>query len=84
MSKLHDSNNIDYACRIWGLTCTDINQAPVYGHIYDTRLDVDEYFGTVVNRFCAQAVIGHPLTVYGIGGQTRGYIHIQNSIEAIK
>ena len=84
MTKLHDSNNIDYACRIWGLRCTDINQAPVYGHMYDTRLDVDEYFGTVVNRFCAQAAIGHNLTVYGTGGQTRGYIHIQNSLEAIK
>ena len=83
-SKLHDSNNIDYACRIWGIRATDLNQAPVYGHLYDTRFDIDECFGTVVNRFVAQAVSGHPLTVYGKGGQTRGYIHIKNSMQAIE
>jgi UDP-sulfoquinovose synthase len=84
MSKLHDSNNCDYANRIWGLKITDINQAPVYGHIKGTRFDYDEEFGTVVNRFVAQALHGYPLTIYGEGGQTRGYIHIQNAMEAIE
>lgn len=83
-SKLFDSYNIDYACRIWGLNVTDINQGVVYGHIDGTRFDYDEYFGTVVNRFITQALIGKPLTVYGTGGQTRGFINLQNSIEAIE
>lgn len=82
-SKLHDSNNIDYACRVWGLRCTDINQGPVYGHLYDTRMDCDETWGTVVNRFVAQAVAGIPMTVYGTGHQVRGYINLQNSLEAV-
>lgn len=84
MSKLHDSNNCDYANRIWGLDITDINQAPVYGHIEGNRFDYDEHFGTVVNRFVVQGLIGHPLTVYGEGNQTRGYIHLQNAVEAIE
>lgn len=83
-SKLHDSMNIDYACRIWGLRATDVNQGIVYGHLNDTRLDYDEYFGTVVNRFAVQAVAEIPLTIYGTGGQTRGFIALQNSIDAIK
>lgn len=83
-SKLHSSYNADYACRIWGLKVTDINQGIVYGNDEYTRLDYDEYFGTVINRFVAQAVIGMPLTVYGEGGQTRSFIHIQNSIQAIE
>lgn len=83
-SKLHDSMNIDYACRIWGLKATDVNQGIVYGHLNNTRLDYDEAFGTVVNRFAVQAVLGHPLSIYGQGGQTRGFIALQNSIEAIE
>ena len=83
-TKMFDSYNIDYACRVWGLTATDVNQGVVYGHEYNTRLDIDEHFGTVVNRFCAQAVSGMPLTVYGTGGQTRGFIALKNSLEAIK
>jgi len=83
-SKLHDSMNIDYACRIWGLTATDVNQGIVYGHRHGTRLDADQYFGTAVHRFVAQAVAGLPLSVYGTGGQTRGFICLQNSIEAIQ
>jgi len=83
-SKLFDSFNIDYACRIWGLRATDINQGVVYGHLPGTRLDIDEWFGTVVNRFCAQAVAGIPLTVYGSGGQERGFISIRNVMEAIE
>lgn len=83
-SKLFDSFNIDYACRIWGLNVTDINQGVVYGHRDGTRLDYDEYFGTVVNRFCVQAIAGMPLTVYGTGDQMRSFINLQNSIEAIE
>ncbi len=83
-SKLHDSYNIDYACKIWGLRATDINQGPVYGHMEGTRLDYDEHFGTVVNRFTVQAVSGMPLTVYGKGEQTRGYLSIRNSLHAIE
>ena len=79
LSKVHDSHNIHFACRIWGLRSTDLNQGVVYGietdeTAQDERLsdafDYDEWFGTVLNRFCVQAVVGHPLTVYGKGGQT--------------
>lgn len=83
-SKLHSSYNADYACRIWGLKVTDINQGIVYGHLEHTRFDYDEYFGTVINRFVAQAVAGIPLTIYGEGGQTRSFIHLKNSIQAIE
>ena len=81
LSKVHDSHNIHFACRIWGLRATDLNQGVVYGIETDetardprlvTRFDYDGVFGTVLNRFCVQAVIGKPLTVYGKGGQTRG------------
>jgi UDP-sulfoquinovose synthase len=83
-SKVFDSLNIDYVCRIWGLRATDLNQGIVYGHLRDTRFDYDYYFGTVVHRFVAQAHAGIPLTVYGTGGQTRAFIHLQNSLEAIE
>lgn len=82
-SKLHDSMNIDYACRIWELRATDVNQGVVVGHLPGTRLDVDQHFGTVANRFAAQAVLGMPMTVYGTGEQTRGFIPLRNSVEAI-
>ena len=81
LSKVHDSHNIEFACRIWGLRATDLNQGVVYGQetpqtVRDprlaTRFDYDAIFGTVLNRFVIQAVLGHPLTVYGSGGQTRG------------
>jgi len=84
MSKLHDSYNIDYACRIWGLRATDINQAPVYGYLNGGRFDYDYYFGTVINRFAVQAIAGIPLTVFGEGEQMRGFIHLLNSLEAIE
>jgi UDP-sulfoquinovose synthase len=83
-SKVHDSMNIDYACRIWNLRATDINQGIVYGHMNGTRLDYDQYFGTAINRFVVQAVAGMPLTVYGKGNQTRGFIALQNSVEALE
>jgi UDP-sulfoquinovose synthase len=93
LSKVHDSHNIHFACRIWGLRATDLNQGVVYGIHTDetklddrllTRFDYDEVFGTALNRFCLQAVIGHPLTVYGKGGQTRGYLNIVDTIQCIE
>jgi UDP-sulfoquinovose synthase len=92
LSKVHDSHNIAFACRVWGLRATDLNQGVVYGMETDetlldprlaTRFDYDEVFGTALNRFCLQAVIGHPLTVYGRGGQTRGYLNIVDTIACV-
>lgn len=90
-SKIFDSGNIEFACKIWGLRATDINQGVVYGtriegmdDLTRTRFDFDECFGTVINRFCAQAIIGMPLTIYGLGYQKRGFIHLQNVVEAIE
>ena len=91
-TKVHDSNNIMFACKIWGLKSTDIMQGIVYGtrlkdipsRIYQsTRFDFDEAFGTVVNRFCIQAVIGHNLTIYGKGRQTRGFLALEDSVQCI-
>ena len=49
-----------------------------------TRFDYDEIFGTALNRFCVQAVIGHPLTVYGKGGQTRGALNIRDTLQCVE
>ncbi len=93
LSKVHDSHNIMFACRTWGLRATDLNQGIVYGTLTDeveldealiNRLDYDEIFGTVLNRFCVQAAVGHPLTVYGRGGQTRGYLDIRDTVRCIE
>jgi len=93
LSKVHDSHNIHFACRVWGLRATDLNQGVVYGIQTDetrlddrllTRFDYDDVFGTALNRFCLQAVIGHPLTVYGKGGQTRGYLNIVDTLRCIE
>ena len=93
LSKVHDSHNIHFACRIWGLRATDLNQGVVYGIETEetaederlrTRFDYDEYFGTVLNRYCVQAVIGHPLTVYGEGGQTRGFLNIRDTLNCVQ
>jgi UDP-sulfoquinovose synthase len=92
-SKVHDSTNIHFACRIWGLRATDLNQGVVYGTVTDqtlrdprlvNRFDYDDVFGTALNRFCVQAAIGHPLTVYGSGGQTRGYLDIRDTVRCIE
>jgi UDP-sulfoquinovose synthase len=93
LSKVHDSHNIHFASRVWGLRATDLNQGVVYGIQTDetrlddrllTRFDYDDVFGTALNRFCLQAVIGHPLTVYGKGGQTRGYLNIVDTLRCIE
>ncbi len=93
LSKVHDSHNIEFACRAWGLRATDLNQGVVYGQRtaqtardprLATRFDYDAVFGTVLNRFVIQAVLGHPLTVYGRGAQTRGLIDIRDTVECIR
>src|SRR5580698_5494618 len=93
LSKVHDSHNIRFACKIWGLRATDLNQGVVYGILTDqtgiddllvNRLDYDEVFGTALNRFCVQAAIGHPLTVYGAGGQTRGFLDIRDTVRCME
>jgi UDP-sulfoquinovose synthase len=93
LSKVHDSHNILFACRIWGIRATDLNQGVVYGTLTDeialdealiNRFDYDEIFGTVLNRFCIQAAAGHPLTVYGKGGQTRGYLDIRDTVRCVE
>jgi UDP-sulfoquinovose synthase len=89
-SKVHDSNNVMFACRMWGLRSTDIMQGVVFGTRIDemnddprflTRFDIDQSFGTAINRFCAQAVIGHPLTPFGKGHQRRGFIPLRDSMQ---
>jgi UDP-sulfoquinovose synthase len=93
LSKVHDSHNIEFACRIWGLRATDLNQGIVYGQQTDetvrddrlaTRFDYDAVFGTVLNRFVILAALGQPLTVYGDGGQTRGLLDIRDTVECIR
>ncbi len=93
LSKVHDSHNMMFACKIWKLRATDLNQGVVYGTITDetamdealiNRFDYDEVFGTVLNRFCVQAAVGHPLTVYGKGGQTRGFLDIRDTVRCVE
>src|SRR5260221_3458313 len=93
LTKVHDSHNIHFACRVWGLRATDLNQGVVYGIDTDetklddrllTRFDYDESFGTALNRFCVQAVAGIPLTVYGNGSQTRGYLNIRDTVQCVE
>jgi UDP-sulfoquinovose synthase len=93
LSKVHDSHNIHFACRIWGLRATELNQGVVYGVETDesaldprlaTSFHYDEVFGTALNRFCVQAVAGEPITPYGRGGQTRGYINIRDTMACVE
>ncbi len=93
LSKVHDSHNVEFACRTWNLRATDLNQGVVYGHwteesgcdpVLATRFDYDQVFGTVLNRFAVQAAIGYPLTVYGAGGQTRGVINLIDAVDCIR
>lgn len=93
LSKVHDSHNLMFMCRIWGLRVTDLNQGVVYGlHTEETlldpvltnRFDYDGVFGTALNRFLVQAAIGHDLTVYGRGGQTRGFLNIADTVRCIE
>jgi UDP-sulfoquinovose synthase len=91
-TKVHDTHNIEMACRIWSLRSTDIMQGVVYGSRIDemgederlrTRFDFDQSFGTAINRFCAQAVIGLPLTPYGKGQQRRGFLPLRDCMQCL-
>ena len=91
-SKVHDSHNTQFAAKIWGLRATDIMQGVVFGtriaEMGDdprlrSRLDFDQCFGTVINRFCCQAVIGHPLTLFGLGKQKRGFLPLKDSMACL-
>jgi UDP-sulfoquinovose synthase len=93
LSKVHDSHNIEFVCRIWGIRSTDLNQGVVYGVDTDetaldpglaTRFDYDDVWGTALNRFCVQAAIDHPITVYGKGGQTRGFLDIRDTLQCVE
>ncbi|HUI42985.1 MAG TPA: NAD-dependent epimerase/dehydratase family protein [Terriglobia bacterium] len=93
LSKVHDSHNILFACRVWKLRSTDLNQGVVYGiETAETEIDsrlatsfhYDEVFGTALNRFCVQAVAGIALTVYGGGGQTRGFLNIRDTLRCVE
>jgi UDP-sulfoquinovose synthase len=93
LTKVHDSHNIAFACKIWGLSATDLNQGVVYGTTTPqtdrdlrllNRFDYDDVFGTALNRFCVQAAIGYPLTVYGKGGQTRGFLDIRDTVRCVE
>jgi len=92
-TKVHDTYNIEMACRLWGLRSTDIMQGVVYGtRIGDkpfapglaTRFDFDATFGTAINRFCAQAIIGEPITPYGNGHQKRGFLPLRDSMQCLR
>jgi UDP-sulfoquinovose synthase len=91
-TKVHDSHNIMFGCRIWGLRSTDVMQGVVFGTRIDemgdderlfSRLDFDESFGTAINRFCCQATIGEPLTPFGRGHQKRGFLPLRDSMQCL-
>jgi UDP-sulfoquinovose synthase len=93
LSKVHDSHNVEFACRVWGLAATDLNQGVVYGVETDetvlgadlaTRFDYDQVFGTVFNRMIVQAVLEEPLTVYGSGAQVRGMLDIRDTVACVR
>ena len=93
LSKVHDSHNLDFACRVWDLRATDLNQGVVYGIAtaetalhpqLTTRFDYDGIWGTVLNRYCVQAAVGEPLSVHGKGGQTRGFLDIRDTVRCIE
>lgn len=92
-TKIQDTDMLWFYVRTWGLRVTELEQGPVYGiDTNETKMDkrlhtifnYDEMFGTVLNRFVVQAVAGVPLTVYGRGNQTRGYINIRDTIQCVK
>lgn len=92
LTKVHDTHNTMFACKTWGLRSTDIMQGVVFGTQIDemgddprlrSRLDFDQAFGTAINRFACQAVIDHPLTVYGSGGMKRGFLPLRDSMQCL-
>ena len=92
-TKVLDTDLLWFYVRTYGLRVTDLMQGPVYGIStepadLDSRLcpnfHYDDIFGTVVNRFLVQAVAGVPLTVYGAGGQTRGYLNLRDTLQCVR
>jgi len=91
-TKIMDTDLMWFGVRMWDLKVTDLMQGPVYGIETDeseiddrlkTIFNYDEIFGTIVNRFVTQAIVGYPLTVYGGGGQTRGYLNIKDTLQCV-
>ncbi len=92
-TKIMDTDLLWFYVRTWNLRVTDLMQGPVYGIFSDETenndrllpfFNYDEIFGTVLNRFVVQAVAGSPLTVYGKGGQTRGYLNIKDTLNCVR
>ncbi|GDX91253.1 NAD-dependent dehydratase [Planctomycetia bacterium] len=92
VSKVQGTFSVYEACKYWWLRSYDVMQGVIYGNWSEelqahpdlnTRFDIDEWWGTVVNRFVAQAAIGMPLTIYGSGNQTRGYITLRDAMQCI-
>ncbi len=92
-TKIMDTDLLWFYVRMWNLKVTDLMQGPVYGFFSNENennqllfpfFNYDELFGTVLNRFIVQAVIGYPLTVYGKGGQTRGYLDLRDTLQCVK
>jgi UDP-sulfoquinovose synthase len=92
-TKIMDTDLLWFYVRMWGIRVTDLMQGPVYGLLTDENdkypelypfFNYDELFGTVLNRFIVQAVAGYPLTVYGKGGQTRGYLDIRDTLQCVR
>lgn len=92
LSKVHDSSNLEFGARVWGLRVTDLNQGVVYGTSTDeaehttrsgTSFHYDETFGTVLNRFIVQSLLGLPITVYGNGTQRRGFLNLRDTLQCV-
>jgi UDP-sulfoquinovose synthase len=92
-TKIMDTDLLWFYVRMWDIRVTDLMQGPVYGLVTDENekypelypfFNYDELFGTVVNRFIVQAIAGYPLTVYGKGGQTRGYLDIRDTLQCVR
>ena len=91
-TKMQDTDMLWFYVRTWGIRVTDLMQGPVYGISTDEsdrdsklmpNFNYDEIFGTVLNRLIVQAVASYPLTVYGKGGQTRGYLNIKDTMQCV-
>ncbi|GAB1421940.1 NAD-dependent epimerase/dehydratase family protein [Anaerolineales bacterium] len=92
-SKVFDSHNTLFANKMWEIRATDVMQGVVFGtrfpgmglgEAFNTRLDFDQAFGTAINRFCCQAIVNHPLTLFGEGNQKRGFLPLKDSMECLE
>ena len=92
VSKVQDTFNVLEACKYWWLRSYDVMQGVIYGVFTEeiamnkklrTRFDIDEWFGTVINRFVAQSIIGIPLTLYGKGEQIKGFIALNDAMQCM-